>query len=745
MFPGLGRFAYRRRVLVLVAGLLFVAIAAVWGTGVFGALSGGGFEDPAAPSARAVALAERTLGRDGADVVLLYRSPALPVTDPAYRAAVDGVLAGLPTGQVTAVTTYWATGAPQLASRDGRATSVLLRVAGANEDERARTYRDLRPLLGRAPPGFTVQLGGPAVVLSDVNTQVERDIARAERLSLPLVLILLLVIFGGLVAASLPLAVGGLAILGAFVVLRLLTLVTDVSVFAINIVTMLGMGLAIDYALFVVSRFREELAAGAAVPAALERTIATAGRTVAVSGVTVGAALSGLLLFPQGFLRSMGLGGMAAVGVAVLGALTVLPALLAVLGRRVDALRLPRRRRREPAAHRGAARHAAADGASEGPWSRVARSVMRRPLAYLAVTVPLVLLAGAPFLGVRFGGVDYRVLPAGAESRVVAERLAADFPGGGQSTLRAVVSLPRPAAASGRELAAYAERLASVPGVGTAQLGRAAGDVAEVIVTFPGDPMSPASRALAERVRAVAPPAGASVLVGGETPALVDLLASLGARLPWMALLVAGVTFLLLFLAFGSLVLPLKALLMNVLSLGATFGVLVWIFQEGHLSGLLGFTATGTLDATNPVLMLAIVFGLSMDYEVFLLSRVREQWDRTGDNVAAVATGLQRTGRIITSAALLIAVVIGAFSTSQISLIKMIGIGMLVAIVVDASVVRVLVVPATMRLLGPANWWAPGPLARWWVRTGLAERDPPPSVPARLAATEGRVSARMDR
>ncbi|MFZ5850580.1 MAG: MMPL family transporter [Actinomycetota bacterium] len=745
MFPWLGRFAYRRRILVLAAGLLFVAAGAVWGTGVFGALSGGGFEDPATPSARAAALAERTLGRDGADVVLLYTNPTLPVTDPAYRAAVEQVLAGLPGDRVSGVTTYWATGAAQLASRDGRATSVLLRLAGATEDERARTYRDVRPLLERAPPGFTVQLGGPAVVLSDVSTQVERDIARAERISLPLVLVLLLVVFGGLVAASLPLAIGGLAILGAFVVLRLLTLVTSISVFAINIVTMLGLGLAIDYALFVVSRFREELAGGVPVPAALERTMASAGRTVAVSGVTVGAALSGLLLFPQGFLRSMGLGGMAAVGVAVLGALTVLPALLAVLGRRVDALRLPRHRRREPAAHRGAARHAAGEGPDEGPWSRVARSVMRRPLAYLAVTVPVLLLAGAPFLGVRFGGVDSRVLPAGAESRVVAERLAADFPGGGQSTLRAVVSLPRPAAASGPELAAYAERLRAVPGVDTAGVGRAAGDTAEVTVTFAGDPMSPAARTLTERVRAVPPPAGASVLVGGETPALVDLLASLGARLPWMALIVVGVTFLLLFLAFGSLVLPLKALVMNVLSLGATFGVLVWIFQEGHLSGLLGFTATGTLDATNPVLMLAIVFGLSMDYEVFLLSRVREQWDRTGDNVAAVATGLQRTGGIITSAALLIAVVIGAFGTSGISLVKMVGVGLLVAIIVDASVVRILVVPATMRLLGPANWWAPGPLARWWARTGLSDREEPAAGRLRPSAPEGRVSARMDR
>jgi RND superfamily putative drug exporter len=485
-----------------------------------------------------------------------------------------------------------------------------------------------------------------------------------------------------------------------------------VSVFSINVITLLGMGLAIDYALFVVSRFREELAArpGTAredVAAAVTRTMASAGRTVLFSGVIVAAALSSLLIFPQAFLRSMGYGGMAAVLVAMVASLTVLPAVLVLLGRRLEWGTMPWRRRRPVRAATG------------GAWARVARSVMRRPVAYLVGIVTVLLLIGSPILGATWGSVDERVLPEGSPSRVAADELADRF--GGQTSSAEIVLTGGPADAAER----YAASLRTVAGVQEARVVDASvvdGEpTALVEASWAGNAQSTASQDLVEELRGVVPPDGATALVGGPSAATVDLVDSVLDRLPWMALMVAAVMLVLLFLAFGSVVLPVKAIVMNTVSIAASFGVVTWIFQDGHLSGLLGFTSPGYLDVTQPILMLAILFGLSMDYEVFLLSRVREEWDRTGSNTAAVAAGVQRTGRIITSAALLLAIVIGGFATSGIVFIKMIGVGMLVAVLLDATVVRALLVPATMRLLGSANWWAPAPLRRWWERHGHRE------------------------
>jgi trehalose monomycolate/heme transporter len=457
--------------------------------------------------------------------------------------------------------------------------------------------------------------------------------------------------------------------------------------------------------------------------------VATSGRTVAVSGVTVAMALASLMLFPEDFLRSMGYGGVATVLVDMLAALTVLPALLAVFGRNVNALRIRRTVRRPPAAE------------GTGTWYRIARSVMRRPVAY-AIPIVLVLLAlGSPFLRVTWGGTDATVLPAAAEPRLVSEALNRDFPGNPTAPIESVVRFPGPVAGSPyREgaLAAYAGRLGRVPGVIAAQVTGVRGDIARVDMRYGPDPYSPQARAIVGQVRDVAPPPGARAYVGGQSAQLVDELSSLGQVLPWMALVVALATFLLLFLAFGSVVLPVKAIAMNVLSLSAMYGVVVWIFQEGHLSGLLQFTPTGTIDPTMPILMFAIMFGLSMDYEVFLLSRMRERYDVTGDNTAAVAGGLQRTGGLITSLALLLIIVVGAFSASGITFIKLLGVGMIVALIVDASIVRVLLVPAVMRLLGPVTWWAPGPLRRLYARYGIREAGAaaptaPVSVPAPAA------------
>ena len=735
MFEAWGRIVYRRRRLVVIITLVIVAFAGAWGTGVFGSLqSAGGFNTPNSQSQHSSDLAAAAFGRDTGDVVVLYQSATRTVADPAYRAAVTRTLGALPRSQIESVATYWSTGSRQFVSASGRETYAVIELAGGSDAARIKSFDAISGKL--AAPGLTERAGGEIPTEEAINQDVTSDIGHAEGFSLPVLLVLLLVIFGGLAAASLPLAIGGIAILGSFTALRLLTMFTPVSIYSVNITTILGLGLAIDYGLFMVGRFREELGRTASVEDAVARTVATAGRTVAVSGVTVAVALASLMLFPMTFLRSMGYGGVATVLVDMLAALTVMPALLAILGPKVNALRVRPRRRPRPAPEPGLARPGASlpGGASlprggvladetSGVWYRLARSVMRRPVLYVVVIVAGLAVLGSPFLRITWGGVDAQVLPAAAAPRVVTEALNRDFPGNVTNPIESVIQFPGPVSSAGRagELAAYVSRLEHVPGVTGGQLTGVHGAIARVDLRYSPGPMSAQARAIVGQVRDVAPPAGARAYVGGTTAQLVDELSSLGATLPLMALVVALATFVLLFLAFGSVVLPVKTIVMNVLSLSATFGVVVWIFQEGHLSGLLHFTPSGTIDPTMPILMLAVIFGLSMDYEVFLLSRMRERYDITGDNAAAVAGGLQRTGGVITSAALLLVIVIGAFSASGIIFIKLMGVGMIVALIVDATIVRILLVPATMRLLGRANWWAPGPLRRLYGRYGISE------------------------
>jgi trehalose monomycolate/heme transporter len=728
MFESWGKIIFRRRRLVLVVALIAIAAGAVWGTGVFRALqSSGGFTPPASESQQEANIAARAFGRDSADVVVLYTGDDhLTVHSASYRAAVTRSLAGLPADRVTAVETYWSTGNPRFVSTDGRVTYAVIELAGSSDSARTTNYDAIKNDF--SAPGLTVGIGGQVPTNTAINKEVNSDIGRAEGISLPVLLILLTIIFGSLVAASLPVAIGGIGIIGSFAVLRLLTLATPVSIYSINITTILGLGLAIDYGLFMVGRFREELRRQPTVEEAVARTVATAGRTVAVSGITVAAALASLLLFPETFLRSMGYGGVATVLVDMVAALTVMPALLALLGGRVNALRV----RRAVAMPR--------TGEAAGGWYRLAGTVMRRPAAFAAVIVVVLLALAAPFLRISWGSVDARDLPATAQPRIVTEQLARDFPGNVTAPIESLVDFRVPipgSAAEQQELAAYADRLSHVPGVTGAQVTGVRGDIARIDLRYNPDPQSAQARQIVQHVRDVAPPAGARAYVGGQTAGVVDELASLSATVPWMALVMAAATFVLLFLAFGSVVLPLKAIVMNLLSLSATFGVVVWIFQQGHLSGLLQFTPTGTLDPTMPILMLAIIFGLSTDYEVFLLSRVRERYDQTGDNTDAVATGLQRTGGVITSAALLLMIVIGAFSASGITFIKLMGVGMIVALIIDASIVRVLLVPATMRLLGRANWWSPGPLRRLYARYGFREHDGEVGQPATPPLVQG--------
>ncbi len=714
MFEAWGRALYARRRMTLIIALIVVAFAGIWGTGVFKKLnSGNTFTPPGSQSQQEQNLADQTFGRNAADVVVLYRSTTMTVGDPAYRQAVARSLEGLPAGKVGRVATYWSTKSPDFVGSNGHATYAVLQLTGNDDAARQDAYKAIKTglatdLTAVGDANLTAQVGGNVPTEVAISSEVTSNIAKAEGFSMPVLLILLMVIFGSLVAASLPVAIGGIAILGSFTMLRLLTLVTSVSVYSVNITTILGLGLAIDYGLFIVTRFREELHRQPSVEQAVARTVATAGRTVAVSGITVAVALTSLMLFPEVFLRSMGYGGVATVAVDMIAALTVLPALLAVLGTRVNSLRIRRTVVKPPQ-----------DEAS-GAWYRLARSVMRRPLVYVAVIVIGLLTLGAPFLRIQWGGTDARVLPAASTVRQVQETLNAQFPA--NSTAPIEVLLTKPATTS--QLTGYVRAIGAIPGVTGAQVTGSKDRVTRIDVGYAATTVSTQARHIVTQIRDVTPPPGGTVLVGGQTAQLVDELQSLGSTLPPMALLVAVSTFVLLFLAFGSVVLPVKAIVMNVLSLAATFGVIVWVFQWGHLSGMLQFTSTGAIEPTMPILMLAIIFGLSMDYEVFLLSRIREVYDQTGDNTASIAAGLQRTGGVITSLAGLLIIVVGSFSASGITFIKLLGVGMIVALIVDASVVRVLLVPATMRLLGRANWWAPRPLRRLYARYGIKEDSP---------------------
>ena len=680
-----GAFVARRALAILLAGVALVIGAGAYGFGVFDALAQGGFDDPDSESARELTLERETFGNRTVDVVAIYSSEELTAESPEFRAEVERTLADVPADSTSSVVSYYDTRSPDMVSDDRHAVQVQISLAGASQDALLDNWDAVEPAL--ESENLQTDLAGSFAVYGDVNDMTSEDLKRAEEISLPVVILLALLIFGSLVAASMPALVGALAVVGSLAVVRLLTTFTEVSVFSVNVISLLGMGLAIDYALFVISRFREELARlpmddPDASTKAITTTMVTAGRTVLFSGLTVAAAMSSLLVFPQNFLRSMGYGGISAVVIAMLAALTVLPATLRLLGRRIDGGRMPWRRHRPVSVDD-----------DHGWWARLAHGVMRRPVVMVVVVTAALLAIASPFLGAKWGSVDYRVLPDDASAHVAADKLNSDF-GPEQSTANLLLQ-----GVDRADVTAYTRDVEAVDGITQVQPVETSGDTALLRAFWDGNSQSQRSQEIVKDLRTVEPPEG-EVHVGGLTADTVDLITSVGDHLPWMGLIVVSVMLVLLFLAFGSLVLPLKAVAMNAVSITAAFGVVTWIFQEGHLSDLLGFESPGYLDATNPILILAILFGLSMDYEVFLLSRVREQWDRTGDNDLAVATGVQKTGRIITSAALLLAVVIGAFGLSGIVFMKMIGIGMLVALIIDATVVRALLVPATMKLLG---------------------------------------------
>ncbi len=702
MFYKLGKVIVTRARLVLTLGLVVLAISAVLGVGVFGRLLGGGFDDPSSASSRATALLDQKFGGEP-DMIFLVHARTGTVDGAAAAASGNALASKLGKDpRLTRVTSYWTTQNPGLRSKDSSDALILTRVAG-NDTQAAKTATALLADYAHLNNSVvTVRIGG--ALGTDITTQVTKDLAVAESIAVPLTLLLLILAFGSLVAALLPLSVGLLAILATFAELDLLTRVTSVSVFAINLTTALGLGLGIDYALLMVSRFREELASGADVGEAVARTVATAGRTIAFSALTVAAALSAMLVFPVYFLRSFAYAGVGVTVFAALSALLVLPALLAVLGHRVNAGRIP---------------GVKAVRSVEAPfWGRLAAGVMRRPALAALPVIAVLLFMAVPLLHVNFGTPDDRALPTSSASHQVGDALRTDF-----ATQPGVIDVLIQPALPAATLANYTRQLSTLPGVQHADTSTASG-IQRMTLSTGLDTASSAAQQLVDEVRSAPVPAGAHVLVGGDTAILIDGKHAIGSRLPLAAAIIVITTFMLLFLFTGSIVHPIRALLGNVLTLGGTVGAMVWIFQFGHLSGVLGFTPTPTSTAM-PVLLFCIAFGLSMDYEVFLMSRIKELHDGGATNADAVTGGLARTGRIVSTAAALLAVSFFAFATSHVSFIQLFGLGTGLAILIDATLVRGILVPAFMRVLGEHSWYAPPLLRRLHNRIGLNDNEAP--------------------
>jgi RND superfamily putative drug exporter len=744
MLSRLGSFAVRRRRLIIVAAVVVFAVSGAVGGGVAKELSNGGFSDDSSESARAERFLEDNFQAGGTPniILLVTADPGTTVDAPEVAAAGTALtteLAAEP--KMGFVASYWSTGgAPPLKTASGSRALVFARYDGT-QDELNKAMDRITPAFTRHAGGIDVRVGGFGEIFREVGSTIEHDLVRAESIALPITLILLLLVFGSVVAASLPLIIGGLSIVGTFLVLFVLNKFTEVSVFALNMTTAMGLGLAIDYSLFMVSRYREELRAGHEPNVAVVRTVRTAGRTVAFSASTVAASLLALLVFPLAFLKSFAYAGVAVALLAGVYAVVVLPAILAALGHRIDKLTLWKRSTKP---------------SEEGFWHNMAVRVMRRPIPFATVAIVLLLGLGAPALHMKIGLPDDRVLPASKPSRQVQDIIRNEFTSEEAGALAVAIRGVDPVTRAA-DIDAYATKLISLPGVsrvdtagGTYLPGvglvlraednpalytRFAGTGGTFLNVVPSvEPLSEQGEDLVKSVRAVDAPF--DVAVGGMSAQLVDTKQSLFSRMPLAIGIIVLVIFVVLFLMFGSVIVPAKAVVLNFLSLTATFGAMVFIFQDGHFSGFLDFTTTGFLDATTPILMFCIAFGLSMDFEVFLLSRIKEEHDRGSDNVRSVALGLERTGRIVTAAAGLISIVFLAFATSQVSFIKLFGIGLTLAVLVDAYIIRGTLVPAFMRLAGELNWWAPKPLRRLHNRIGITEHvdlDAPRPLPAAVA------------
>lgn len=680
---------------MLSASLLITIIAGGLGVQALSQLSSGGFSDPQSDSAKALEYTRDVFKSRNPAVVLVVDSP-VDVNDPSVAtqaADIERQVAAEPGVEQTL--SFWSSGgAPQLKSADGKAGYIFVYVGGNDFDRASEIGGRLQKKFDKSFGQLRVYASGIAIFSHEVNNRIRSDLARSEAIAIPLTLIFLVLVFGALVASISPLVVGVSAIAGAFFILWLITLATDISIFALNLITGLGLGLGIDYSLLIVNRFREELHRGRDTDSAVAQTVATAGKTVLFSGLTVAVTLASLILFPQFFLSSFAYAGVAVVLVAVVGAIILLPALLAALGPRIDKF-VVRKRATQPSDH--------------GSWARLSRFVMRFPVPVVVITGGLLILLALPVKSAAFSQVDERVLPASSSVAQAAALIADRFPGREASPVEIIIPDGKRS-----DLTSYLSQLQDVPQVVRVNPPTYAGNAARIQVIASADPRSPDGERLVRDVRAVPAPQG--TLVGGIAADYTDSQAAIARTLPKALLWIGLIVLLLLFLFTGSILLPIKAILLNALSLSAALGVLTWIFIEGHLRWLIGdFTVTGTLDTSTMVLIAVVAFGLSMDYEIFLLSRIKEEHDQGRDNVESVALGLQRSGRIITAAAMILAVVFAAFLLSGVTSIKMMGIGVAFAILLDATIIRALLVPSLMRLFGAWNWWAPQWMKRWTI------------------------------
>ena len=709
MFERLAQLADTRHRLVLGVASLVVVAAAAFGGPVAGLLSGAStnFEDSQAESALARKQLERATGvSPGIALVALVETPQ-GATSPAGKRRIAEVAATIARDpSVARVYSVLTTHDQSFVARDGKEAYLAVAFRPVPPEQEADVAKRIEARFAGQPD---VKLGGGLIAGRQVGEQIGSDLARAELLALPLLFVLSLLIFRGLVAALLPLAGGLVSIVTTFAALRLVNSVTPLSVYAINLVTGIGLGLAIDYSLFIVSRYREELARSGPGLEALRRTLATAGRTVAFSALTIAAAMAALLVFPQPFLYSMGTGGVFVALLSAANALVVLPAILAALGTARERARARRACGAPPSAARAE---------TTGFWYGLSHWVMRHAAFTAVASAAVMIVLGLPFLGIKFTGVDASVLPESRSARQVDDALRTRFPANTTSPIYLAVTAPADAVVPVRAYAARLRRVADSRAVVTPPQV-VGGDTWRIDVVSKAPALSETTKRLVREIRAT--PAPFPVRVGGQTASFLDLQSSLRAHLPLAVAVLALTSLVLLFLLTGSVVLPFKSLLMAALTLSATLGLLVFIFQDGRLTGFFSYTSQGALESTQPILLAAIAFGLSTDYTVFLLSRIKEARDAGLSNTEAVALGLERTGRLITSAALLFCVAVGAFSTSKIVFIKELGVGMALAVILDATVVRALLVPSLMKLLGDWNWWAPRPLRRLHERFGLSE------------------------
>jgi trehalose monomycolate/heme transporter len=782
-----GQFIYRQRLRVLIGGVILALVAGIYGLGISDSLKAGGMVNPAAESERVAQILQSEFGQDQGLLLVMFKSKNnLAMDEPIVKQAVLEALAKLPELKVTGkIITYYSTNDKRFISDDKQYTLALVGLTGDSEDANVQAVKKLQPVLTH--PDLVIKLGGKPAVSYDLTNQIKQDLIRAELLTFPVVGILLIIIFRSVIAALLPLLVGAITIFGAFALLRLITNFIEISTFSLSLITMLGLGLAIDYSLFMVSRFREELRQNKGDKAlAIVKTLETAGHTVIFSGLTVIICLLSLLVFPSMFFRSMGFGAAVAVLVAVITSLTILPVILMFMGEGVNkgAIKLPFRK--------------AATTGQTNVWHKVGRLISRRPVIVLVVTLVPLVWAGLPFFRAEFAMFDVRSLPSQQASRTVNDVLISRFDYKAFTPLQVVIRSDRPvlAAENLAKLPAVLAELKKLPGVkkveslfdlnpnpaktaysqffapenldNNPKLSEATklyanGNTFLVKIYFDGEAYAKAAKNLVAEVRQLnladgfslntvqirvdrgsltvkdrgslgIPPSpqpvtssptrgegvnpaylngiGFSLQVGGEAAYLVDFLNGLGDAIPLALVLVMVAMFVLLYVMLGSVVVPLKALVLNFLSLSVSFGALVWIFQEGNLAGLFQFNSFGTIDGSMPVLLFALSFGLSMDYEVFLLSRIKEEYDRTGDTSKAIVSGLHNTGAIITGAALTLVVVVAALAFTEVSFVKQVGVGLAIAILVDATIVRMLLLPASMQLMGKYNWWSPRFLKR---------------------------------